>query len=67
MRCCYRVLIHAVQCTHSPLPATASSLQSVTDLTEEQAAGVAHLKSGLVDKSNLWMLSEPTWRLLKEW
>lgn len=41
--------------------------QSVTDLSEEQAAGVAHLKSGLVDKVNLWMLSEPTWRLLKEW
>lgn len=29
--------------------------------------GVAHLRSGLVDRSNFWMLSAPTWELLKEW
>ena len=28
---------------------------------------MACLRTGLVDKTNVWMVAEPTWRLLKEW
>lgn len=43
------------------------STQSSSDLTEEQRAGVAHLRQHLEDRRDFWVLSEPTWNLLKEW
>lgn len=41
--------------------------QSSSDLTDEQQAGVAHLRTHLEDRRDFWVLSEPTWNLLKDW
>lgn len=36
-------------------------------LTEQEAASVHTLRSGLVEKKNFWAFAEPTWNLLQEW
>ena len=58
------------QLVHSHNPPHSLSLpprQSSSDLTEEQQAGVAHLRQHLEDRRDFWVLSEPTRNLFKEW
>lgn len=50
-----------------PLPALPACAQAASDLTEEQRAGVAHLRAGAQERADYWLLHEPTWNLLREW